>query len=259
VLPDAAASYDAGQRRLTAATLALIRAVWLLMGPDFDGSWRTVGPRMQLVALSAQLGAARAADGYLDAVLSELDIDADAVGRVAPGGFVGFAGDGRPVESLLYGGVTTAKQAVASGSSAGGDWLRADAAAAVVRSVRDPGGEVVQGVSWVPAAPPISCDCRHIPATENIAGDLTTDPRKAYEAGQVRGLTAAQDKALRDGADLAQVVNSRRGMDSARSLTTREAARRGQQRLTPEGIYVRAGDDRAESIRLLRSNGYLAT
>lgn len=95
-----------------------------------------------------------------------------------------------------------------------------------------------------------------IPATESVADDLTTDPRAAYNAGQVRGLTEAQRNAIDEGADMAQVVNSRRGMESAGQLTTPEAARR-RVRLSPEGIYTQADGDRDKALRLLRREGYL--
>jgi hypothetical protein len=105
--------------------------------------------------------------------------------------------------------------------------------------------------------------------------------------------TAAGAQAIRDGADVAQVVNARRGMTVAagRRVTTQGTTRRalfggyeidpdtgrlrrrraaelqrvpGQRtrsvtavRLMPEQIYAEAGGDRAEAIRLLRLHGYL--
>lgn len=129
MLPDAAWEYDATQRSLSVSTLALTQTAWSAMGTSYDDSWRVQGPRIALVALSAQLGAARAATPYLERVLPELDINPESVGEVAPRAFVGVAGDGRPVDSLLYGAVTTAKQATAAGApprvalSQGGRWL----------------------------------------------------------------------------------------------------------------------------------------
>lgn len=99
------------------------------MGSDFDRSWARVGPRLQLITGSAQLGAARAAEPYLNAVLDELGTPADAAAELVPAAFVGTAGDGRPVGSLLYGAVTTSKDAVFRGLSSrealaqGGRWL----------------------------------------------------------------------------------------------------------------------------------------
>lgn len=289
MLPDAAAAaYYADQQRLMTATLGLTGAVWRDMGPDFDASWRRVGPRALLVTQSAQLGAARAADPYLTRVLPELDIADDPVGRVSASAFVGVAGDGRPVTSLLDGAVVASKRAVAVGASTsdalavGGRWLDMAVKTVIADTARGAVGVAMTArpavTGWVrllelPCCPRCAvlggkffkvnqgfqrhprCDCRHIPATENIAGDIATDPRAAYEAGQVVGLTDAQRKALDDGADFAQVVNSRRGMSTAGSLATREAARRTQ-RLSPEGIYTQARD-RDEAVRLLRENGYL--
>jgi hypothetical protein len=69
--------------------------------------------------------------------------------------------------------------------------------------------------------------------------------------------------AIRDGADLGQVVNARRGMYTAagRSLTVESTTRRGvapgKVRLMPEQIYREARGDRDEAIRLLKRFGYL--
>jgi hypothetical protein len=148
---------------------------------------------------------------------------------------------------------------------------------------------VVQGVCWLSATPSISCDCRHIPATEDIAGDLRTDPLAAIRSGQVRGLSKADTKAiLEDGADVGQVINAHRGMRTAqvygRSLkitsegtTVRGVAgkalaeqsgiaskaagdryrRAKTPRLMPESIYDIAGSDRDEALRLLKRFGYI--
>lgn len=114
-----------------------------------------------------------------------------------------------------------------------------------------------------------NCDCRHIPTTENIAGDLTTDPRKAIESGQVTGLSRADTRAIvEDGADVGQVINARRGMKpggTALEGTTKRGfagkrlgATRGNRvvRLTPDRIYQQAAS-RDEAIELLRRHGYL--
>lgn len=121
------------------------------------------------------------------------------------------------------------------------------------------------------------CDCRHVPASEAVAGDLTIDPQAYFDsltrAEQDRIFTASGAQAIRDGADIAQVVNARRGMQVAQadrgqvlvSLegTTRRGnasrARTGRNqapRLMPESIYANAAD-RADAIRLLRLNGFI--
>lgn len=121
------------------------------------------------------------------------------------------------------------------------------------------------------------CDCRHIPASEAIAGDLRLNPSAYFDslslADQDKTFTAAGARAIRDGADITQVVNARRGMQVAQvgrrdvlvSLegTTRRGlasrARTGRNRaprLMPESIYANAAD-RADAIRLLRLNGFI--
>lgn len=105
------------------------------------------------------------------------------------------------------------------------------------------------------------CDCIHIPAREDSADDLRTDPKAYFDsltaAEQDRLFTKAGAEAVRSGADMARVVNARRGMYEAggRSYTTEAAGRRP--RLMPEQILREAGTDRAEALRLFRLHGYL--
>lgn len=152
------------------------------------------------------------------------------------------------------------------------------------------------------------CDCRHIPVNESIAGDLTVNPDAYFQslptaaqlADQHPDLTVAERRkaglysqedlftvdgarAIRDGADIGQVVNARRGMEKAQVygrdvLLTREGVtrrgvygrsrgdfekQRGRRyqatkhvRLMPESIYE-AARDRDDAIRLLRLHGFI--
>lgn len=101
-----------------------------------------------------------------------------------------------------------------------------------------------------------NCDCVMLPTTAGVAErqGLIEDPTELFERGLVRGLSKADQLAIAQGADAAQVVNVRRVraslMESGRVL-----ARRG--RLTPEGIYRAAGGDDAAVLQLLHANGYL--
>lgn len=126
-----------------------------------------------------------------------------------------------------------------------------------------------------------------IPASENVAGDLTTSP-KAYfdslsEQEQNATFTKAGAQAVRDGANINQVVNARRGMYTAgignlkvqathEGVTSRGGFGRAQSdlrkqggryrrsqtlRLMPEQIYLEAKGDRDEALRLLRKFGYI--
>lgn len=110
------------------------------------------------------------------------------------------------------------------------------------------------------------CDCRHIPSSEAVAGDLTIDPAAYFEAlptadalrrqypdltVQMRrdaGLVSQEDvftvagaEAIRLGADINQVVNARRGMQRAQVygrdvLMTREG-------ITRFGVFGRSRGD----------------
>lgn len=120
------------------------------------------------------------------------------------------------------------------------------------------------------------CDCVHWPVSDwEAAHDagLVSSPMEAFNKGLVTGLSAADTKAIEDGADIIAVVNAHRGMRTASIFgrdgvkittegTTRYAAWRKAHpnlpyRLRPESIYDIAGDDRAEALRLLRLYGYI--
>lgn len=97
------------------------------------------------------------------------------------------------------------------------------------------------------------CDCTMTPVSE---GDLTyaPDPLELLLAGQVTGLSKADQRALLDGADFGAVVNVRR---LAAGLTEAgEVLSRGRSRLTPAGIY-RLASDQDEAIELLIRFGYI--
>lgn len=98
-----------------------------------------------------------------------------------------------------------------------------------------------------------NCDCVMLPTTV-AAPDLIQDPAELLRQGQIRGLSKADALAIEHGADFGRVVNVR-----ARKAGLRQAgkvlARRGKP--TPEGIYARAGDDRAKAVELLKQFGYI--
>lgn len=279
MLPQATADHYREQQRLTVTTLAATRRAWSAMGDDFDASWRRVGGRLLTVAEAAQLASVQQGVDYLPRVLAETNQADDPVGEVRVGTLVGESADGRTLEGLLYGAVTESKRAVA-GSAApsealarGGRWLEMAVASMVADAARDAvglgiaarpqiGGYVrmlnlpscsrcaVLAGKWFrynagfPRHP--RCDCRHIPSSEDRAGDFRTDPRKAVESGQVRGLSAADRRAIEDGADVAQVINAQRGMRTVRmaqrdlKVTLEGTTRRGRagRQLIAEGARL---------------------
>lgn len=115
------------------------------------------------------------------------------------------------------------------------------------------------------------CDCVHVASTDKaVSGGksegLIHDPYEYFhglsEAEQDKLYTKAGAQAIRDGADLFQVVNSRRGMKPGGLVTTEGTSRRGnfgranRPRLTPEAIYQK-NLSRAETLKELERYGYI--
>lgn len=326
-IPDAAVAYYAVQQALARRAASTAADVWSQMDPaDLDGSWRhgRIGDRLFATVAAMQMTAAGPADDYLDEVLSEQDIDPQAAGRVAPRSLAGIASDGRPLETLLYESVIGTKAAIAAGDTVPEAMARGQARLVllVATQIQDAArGSVSVGMAARPAVTgwvrmlvgpscarcvvlagktyrwnrgfqrhPL-CDCRHIPTDESVAGDLTVDPRRYFESlatdQQDRIFTRAGAEAIRDGADIGQVVNARRGMKTAtaygrRIKTTTEgttvrgsagrtlrragadiAKQQGDRyrrvtvpRLMPEQVFKDA-KDRDDAVRLLKRFGYL--
>lgn len=122
------------------------------------------------------------------------------------------------------------------------------------------------------------CNCEHVGTdvtsqAEAITKNLIDDPYEAFseldEATQDRIYGKGRAQAIRDGADISQVVNSRRGMTpngyftsegTTRFGTAGQRLKRGQRRLTPEAIYEQAdrfGHDRDWAIERLKEHGYI--
>ena len=120
-----------------------------------------------------------------------------------------------------------------------------------------------------------NCGCVHIPARQSrkaaaIKEGYIADPYAYFRSlplvEQNRLLSKAGAQSVRDGADIFQVVNSRRGrtktgMFTTEGMSTRGHAagilKRGQRRATPELIYKWAKGDRGQAQRLLREHGYI--
>ncbi|SFO59919.1 hypothetical protein [Amycolatopsis rubida] len=287
------------RRSLADATVDAGLGMWRSVDPgDLSRSWGRYLARMLLVVRGAQTAAASTADRFADAVLDAQGSAPAAAGRVSATALAGIASDGRDLLGLLLNPVIAAKVAIRDGATIDRALATGQASLEMVlRTQVADAGRVADGVA-VAARPRTSwtrmvvgdscprcillagrvyrfsagflrhpnCDCVHIPTADATGDDFTTDPRRAFEEGRVRGLSKADEQAVRDGADLAQVVNAHRGMYTAagqkltREGTTRSgfAGRRlgGQRRLMPEQIY-RDATSRDEAVRMLRLHGYL--
>jgi hypothetical protein len=286
--------------KLARHTAAEVMKLWRRVNPDrLDLTWVAPATDALRIIAAAQLTAAGEADMYVTATLLSQHIDPAAAGKVVPQAFAGIASDGRSLLDLLGEAPIVAKATITRGGdtdramAAGAVWLDmavrtqvADAGRAAegtaiaaraavsgyVRMLEPPSCSrcVILAGTWYRWNAGFErhprCDCRHIPAAEDTAGAQTTDPRRYFDSlsadEQDRAFTRAGAQAIRDGADLAQVVNARRGMKTAggRLITTESTTRHGRAvrgRPMPEQIYRDAGGDRDEAIRLLKQHGYL--
>jgi hypothetical protein len=252
MLPTASAEYYGRQREIMVSVLGSARRLWGTRPPrSFDAWFDDNIDRLLAILIAGQQAAVDDAEEYVTTVLDELDtrVSPDAEPITDP--LVGVASDGRGLDSLMYGAVITAKSSVASGLPVEVAWddgltalmLRAQTQIAdASRAAVGLGIAARPEVGYVrmlnpPSCPKCAvlagkfyafnsgflrhpgCDCRHIPSRENRSRDLTTDPQVYFESlspqEQDKIFTKAGAEAIRDGADIAQVVNARRGMSTA--------------------------------------------
>lgn len=312
-LPASATAYWEEQRRVSALSLAIAKRLWLRMGNDFDASWDQIAPTLVASVEKAQADAGALAVDFVPAVLDDLNVDAPAVDEVLPESLVGVTGGGVPLEQGMYSAVVASKQAVGRGAtmvdalSAGADVLQMMIATTLSdtgRAAESLGIATRPGVGYIRMLEGQSCsrciilagrfyrwsagfkrhprcDCRHIPSTRKNVDRLAIDPNRYFrslpQAEQDARFGAASAQAIRDGADISQVVNADNGMRQAQvygqnlRITTEGVTKRGvagkiirargrdpvtTPRLMPSTIYDIA-EDRADALRLLRLNGYV--
>jgi len=249
-LPSSAESYAVDQRAEITAAARAASKLWRGMGQDFDASYSAIEPSLLRVADLAQSRVLEGAQAYIPAVLAQTGQVASIAPRFTVDAYslVGTAGDGLPTEGLLYGAVTHAKASVGSGATvaealvSGGQWLstamgtllsdtgRASESLAMqsrhvagyVRMLTPPscGRCAVLAGKWTRAQVAFQrhpgCDCRNIPASESVGGDMTVDVNSYFdsldEAGQIRLMGSKSNaEAVREfGADPTQVINAYR-------------------------------------------------
>lgn len=285
---------------------------WRQVNPTaVNASWRAQLPRLLMALAGAQLLAAAMSTLYVDRVLQEQGLDPAAAGAVNARALSGIASDGRALDTLLMQPVLAVLaalatpgvdrlRAMATGQANLDMIVRtqvadagrvADEIATVVRPsaqgyVRmiSPGAcarcAILAGRWYRWDAGFLrhpSCSCVGVPSAEDRTGDLFTDPRAYFDSltpeEQDRIFTKAGAEAIRLGADMGQVVNARRGMQTATvfgrevAITREGITRRGLAgqrlgdssrgvRLMPEQIFADA-TSREDAVRLLRRFGYI--
>ena len=293
------------RERLAHATARLAARLWREIDTDnLAADWTRKVHRVAALVAAGQLEAARQADPYL----AELLVDAESVGQVNAEALSGIASDGRDLTDLLMYPVWSALSALRRGLSLAAALVSGQALLDLLaRTMVSDAGRAADLIAMA-ARPAVTsyvrvvelpacarciilagreyglstgfqrhprCDCTMEPVTANYKPDIVS-PEAVYEsmspAERRKAFGEVGMEAIDQGADIAQVVNARRGMTTATrygrtvEATTEGQTRRGltrgrrpngAPRLMPEEIMRIAGDDRDEAIRLLTRNGYI--
>lgn len=301
MIPDAAVAHYEQMQRLQAVAVLAAADLWSEVSlADLSGSWAAQVPLLVPALSAVQVKAAAAGASYGAATLAGQGLYEAPKHFVDPGAFGGFASDGRGLEGLLYGAVPHVKVLIAGGMDpgralkSGGSFLTTVTRTQVADAGRGAAGVDTVArprVSYVRMLNPPSCsrcsilagriyrwnagfqrhpkcDCVHVQTTATAAAEsegLIHDPYEYFrglpESEQDRVYTRAGAQAIRDGGDIFQVVNSRRGMQPGGLITTEGTSRRGNfgrngPRMTPEAIYGK-GLSRTETLGELERYGFI--
>ena len=316
--PETAVAHYRAMLRLQRTARAAATVAWSSLSAAYlSESWDSAAPALVRAVSRLQLDAATRGAEYGAKTLADQGLYEAPEAWVDPSALAGVSSRGASLGAALYSAIPHPKDLIAGGMperqalARGREVLQMSAAAQVADAGRTAAGLDTFArprVGYVRMLNPPSCsrcsvlagrfyrsnegfrrhprcDCIHVPTTRTEAAEsegLVHDPYAYFEslseAAQDKTFGKAQAQAIRDGADLFQVVNARRGMsyagvsadgtrrgqkvdsDFTREGTTKRAlwggVNRGSQRLTPDAIYAR-GLPREATLDLLAQNGYL--
>lgn len=243
--------YQHSQAALAQSVLLLTRRQWDRM--DSLDDWPEIEQRVTVLTAAGQKQAAERAITYTASTLGVEPV-------VNPAPLVGVANDARPLNTLLYSSVVTARttytatadqlergrQALAmlvhtvvadAGRAAGGVQITATKNAGYIRAVSPPCCQrcAVLAGKWSRWSEAFErhpqCDCQNIPSLDGASQDWSSQ----LELDDIKDLTQAQREAVEDGADLMQVINAKRRSTADGMWTSEGVTKRGQ--------YVKAWQD----------------
>ncbi|WP_240503005.1 hypothetical protein [Streptomyces prasinopilosus] len=318
--PQAVAHMEA-RRRLALATALATRRVWRRLDQDnLYPSWLGLLGDVLALVMASQMTAVQMTDPWLLRLLGPENEDRPAADRLIPQAFAGVDGSGRPLADVLRAPIWTALRMLTQGRPLVQALVSGQALLdAIVQTAVADTGRAADSVGMT-ARPSVTgyirvveagacsrciilagaeyqtdkaflrhprCKCGMEPVTRDHTPEVPSPKRlvaQMSEEQKRRTFGEAGARALAEGADLGQLVNARRGMQSATvygrklQITTEGVTKRGfagarlrnfqkvegqryrvskTPRLMPEEIY-RLADDREHAVRLLRNHGYLA-
>lgn len=310
-VPSPAVRHYELMQRLQRTAVTRGRRAWVQLDPDrLSESWTALLPLLTVSIADVQLDAAVAGTSYSASTLAARQQYELPSAFVDPLAFVGESTDGRDLSEPLYAPVISTKHALAGGAtitqalaigrgrldrlvhSTITDTARASASVDVAtrtgvgytRMLNPPScsrcailaGRFYRWNAGFDRHP--ECDCIHVPSKNTQAmvdEGLVADPYEYFRSlspeDQVRIFGKSESRSIRDGADIFQVTNARRGMTkvgttpASRARTTFEGTgRRGNFRTTSgrkvrrsvDEIYRTAGT-RTRALRMLEEDGYI--
>ena len=316
--PETAVKHYRAMLRLQRSARAAAAVAWSSLSAAYlSESWDSVSPALERAVSRLQLDAATRGAGYGGNTLADQGLYEAPEAWVDPSSLAGVSSRGASLGAALYSAIPHTKDLIAGGMpervalARGREVLQMSAATQVADAGRTAAGLDTFArpkVGYVRMLNPPSCsrcsvlagrfyrnnegfrrhprcDCVHVPTTRTEAAEsegLVHDPYAYFESlsesAQDKTFGKAQAQAIRDGGDLFQVVNARRGMsyagvssdgsrrgqrvasDFTREGTTRRALWGGAnpkgKRLTPDAIYAQ-GLPREATLDLLAKHGYL--
>ena len=316
--PETAVKHYRAMLRLQRSARAAAAVAWSSLSAAYlSESWDSASPALVRAVSRLQLDAATRGAGYGGNTLADQGLYEAPEAWVDPSSLAGVSSRGASLGAALYSAIPHTKDLISGGMpervalARGREVLQMSAAAQVADAGRTAAGLDTFArprVGYVRMLNPPSCsrcsvlagrfyrnnegfrrhprcDCIHVPTTRTEAAEsegLVHDPYAYFESlsesAQDKTFGKAQAQAIRDGADLFQVVNARRGMsyagvssdgsrrgqkvasDFTREGTTRRALWGGAnpkgKRLTPDAIYAQ-GLPREATLDLLAKHGYL--
>jgi hypothetical protein len=285
-----ARAYYRKQARISRIAQESARQVWSgVQFGDLDASWARLAAQMVVAVSSAQMLAARGAEPYLDEMLEEQGAENDRMADLDPKKLAGVASDGRSLDALLYASIIAVKLALTA-PAAPKDRAMASGEATLLQIVGTQvadAGRVATGMA-ITATPSVTrwvrmtssgacgrcailagkvyavnrgfdrhpgCLCQHIPLSENVSNDVTTNPRKYFDSlsreKQDQLFGKERTERILAGEDMSRVVNSGRT-----STSTAGGVRPAKARAMPERVMAKAGS-RDEAVSALRRAGFL--
>jgi len=281
-------------KRSSAAVVSEGRRLWRGVDPGrIIASWQDVLPRLLTLFAGVQLLAAQTAEAYTDAALGQQDITKPIEGLLNPWALVGVASDGRPLPTLLLQPALQTVRALAEGTSQSRamqvgythlEMLTRTQVADAFRAADSVASTTRKVTTYVRVLTPPSCsrcvilagddrawstafrrhpgcDCISMPTTRTRGYEHRTDPKDYFQSlsreEQDRAFTIAGAQAIRDGADIASVVNARRKAAGLTGAVSNRARTRARGIGLDADEFLQTGRGRLRTVNVLGQDTFI--